>query len=99
MVYLEVRVPFLGYRIVDFSFKNIPGHCKAKAMTLKYLLKKLARRVFPRELNLNRKWGFSMPVSDWFRGSLFPELKRALHENREQFFEKDVVERLQTGHQ
>ena len=52
LVSLEVRAPFLDYRIVNFSFKNIPGHLKVKAMTLKYLLKKLARKVLPRELNI-----------------------------------------------
>ena len=98
LVSLEVRAPFLDYRIVDFSFKNIPGNLKVKGMTLKYLLKKLARKILPRELNLNRKWGFSIPISEWFRGPLSQELKRILLEDRNRFFEKSYVERLLAEH-
>jgi asparagine synthase (glutamine-hydrolysing) len=99
MVSLEVRAPFLDHRIMDFSFHRIPGHLKVKGMTLKYLLKKLAKKILPRELNLNRKWGFSIPVSEWFRGTLSLELKKKLLEDGSLFFQRDYVERLLGEHQ
>jgi asparagine synthase (glutamine-hydrolysing) len=99
MVSLEVRAPFLDHRIMDFSFHRIPGHLKVKGMTLKYLLKKLAKKILPRELNLNRKWGFSIPVSEWFRGTLSHELKKKLLEDGSLFFQRDYVERLLGEHQ
>lgn len=98
LVSLEVRAPFLDYRIVDFSFKNIPGNLKVKGVTLKYLLKKLARRILPRELSLNRKWGFSIPASEWFRRSLFPELEKTLLEHRSGLFKKGYIHRLLAEH-
>jgi asparagine synthase (glutamine-hydrolysing) len=76
MVSLEVRAPLLDYRIAEFSFRNIPGSFKVKRTTTKYLLKKLAMKILPKELEINRKWGFAIPVSEWFRGPLFSELSR-----------------------
>lgn len=98
LVSLEVRAPFLDYRMVDFSFKNIPGNLKLKGVTLKYLLKKLAKRILPRELSLNRKWGFSIPAAEWFRRSLFPEIEKILLENRSGLFKKDYIDRLLAEH-
>jgi len=98
LVSLEVRAPLLDYRIADFSFRNIPGNLKVRGITTKILLKKLARRVLPKELNINRKWGFSIPVSEWFRGPLFPELKRTLLEGRSGFFKKDYIDKLLAEH-
>jgi asparagine synthase (glutamine-hydrolysing) len=58
---LEVRCPLLDYRIADYSFRYIPGDLKIKGRTKKYLLKKLARKYLPGELELERKQGFDIP--------------------------------------
>jgi asparagine synthase (glutamine-hydrolysing) len=99
LVSLEVRAPFLDYRIMNFSFHQIPGSLKVKKMTLKYLLKKLARKILPRGVDLDRKWGFSPPIFEWFRGPLLPELKSVLVKNRNHLFRKDYVEKLLADHQ
>jgi asparagine synthase (glutamine-hydrolysing) len=98
LVSLEVRAPLLDYRIAEFSFGNIPGSLKVKGTTTKYLLKKLARKILPDELKLNRKWGFAIPVSEWFKGPLFSELKSRLLDDVNQFFNKDYIERLLAEH-
>jgi asparagine synthase (glutamine-hydrolysing) len=98
LVSLEVRAPLLDYRIADFSFKNIPGSFKVKGITTKYLLKKLARKILPQKLVINRKWGFVIPVAEWFRGSLFPELKRTLLEDQNRLFNKDYIASLLDEH-
>lgn len=58
---LEVRCPLLDYRIVDYAFRHIPGDMKMKAGTKKFLLKKLARKYLPAELDIERKQGFDIP--------------------------------------
>jgi asparagine synthase (glutamine-hydrolysing) len=84
---------------MNFSFHQIPGSLKVKKMTLKYLLKKLARKILPGGVNLDRKWGFSPPILEWFRGSLLPELKSVLLKDRNHLFRKDYVEKLLADHQ
>ncbi len=66
---LEVRVPFLHHRVVEF-FASIPPEMKIKGITKKYLLKKVAERLLPKEVIYRRKKGFSVPLVLWFRNSL-----------------------------
>jgi asparagine synthase (glutamine-hydrolysing) len=98
LVSLEVRAPLLDYRIAELSFKNIPGSLKVRGLTTKYLLKKLARKILPRQLEINRKRGFTIPVSKWLRGPLHNELKDTLLNSKNLFFNKDYVERLLREH-
>jgi asparagine synthase (glutamine-hydrolysing) len=66
---LEVRVPFLDHRVVEF-FAGIPPSMKLSGFTKKYLLKKVAERLLPRDVVYRRKKGFSVPLVLWFRNSL-----------------------------
>lgn len=98
LVSLEVRAPLLDYRIAEFSFQKIPGNLKVKRIVLKYMLKKLARRLLPDELKIDRKWGFSIPVSEWFRGKLKTSIKETLINNDTHLFNKRFIERLLYEH-
>ena len=64
---LEVRVPLLDHRIVEFS-KKIPLSLKVKHQNGKYLLKKLLYKYIPE--NKRQKVGFSVPINEWLRGPL-----------------------------
>lgn len=64
---LEVRCPFLDHRIVEFSFGKVPSEMKFHNSTLKYLLKVMAKKYLPRDFELNRKWGFALPLKKWLR--------------------------------
>jgi asparagine synthase (glutamine-hydrolysing) len=66
---LEVRAPFLDHRIVELAYGRIPDALRAAGATRKVLLKRLAARVLPRELELERKQGFSIPLDAWLRGT------------------------------
>ncbi|NOT51420.1 MAG: asparagine synthase (glutamine-hydrolyzing) [Chitinophagaceae bacterium] len=61
---LEVRNPYLDYRLMEYSF-NLPQDFKIKDGTAKYLMKKLLERYLPKELVYRRKWGFPAPLGDW----------------------------------
>jgi asparagine synthase (glutamine-hydrolysing) len=66
---LEVRAPFLDYRIIEFAFGRVPDSLRATSRSRKILLKMLAGRLLPTTLDLERKQGFSLPLSSWFGGS------------------------------
>jgi asparagine synthase (glutamine-hydrolysing) len=98
LVSLEVRAPLLDYRLAEFSFRNIPGGLKVKNITTKYLLKKLAEKILPPDLDINRKWGFSIPVSEWFRGNCHRQMREFLLEGDHAFFRKEYIAKLINEH-
>jgi asparagine synthase (glutamine-hydrolysing) len=65
---LELRAPFLDYRIIDFAFGRVPDHLRATTTDRKILLKLLARRLLPPAFDTRRKQGFSLPLHTWFKG-------------------------------
>lgn len=65
---LEVRAPWLDYRIIEFAFGKVPSVLKATATSRKILSKKLASRLLPAEFDIQRKQGFSIPLTSWLRG-------------------------------
>ncbi len=66
---LEVRNPYLDYRVMEYSF-NLPQHFKVRNGTAKYLMKKLLERYLPHDLVYRRKWGFPAPIGSWLSGDL-----------------------------
>ena len=61
---LEVRTPYLDYRLVEFSV-NLPLRFKINNGTQKYLMKKLLEKYIPNDLVYRKKWGFPAPVGEW----------------------------------
>lgn len=98
LVSLEVRAPLLDYRIVEFSFGKVPGYLKVKGKTTKYLLKRMAQKLLPKELEINRKWGFGIPISDWFRGPLSSAVEELLLDSKNEFFNRKEIEKLLDQH-
>ena len=66
---LEVRVPFLGHKDVEFA-ATIPSKDKINGMTKKYVLVKALEGLLPQDILARRKQDFSIPLSDWLRGPL-----------------------------
>lgn len=67
---LELRVPFLDYRIVEFA-ANVPSKYKLHGITPKYLLKKLMENKLPIEIIHRKKLGFPTPLKMMFQGELY----------------------------
>jgi len=76
---LEVRVPFLNKEIVELSTR-IPASLKIKGLKRKYILKKAAERLLPKDVVWRRKAGFGAPVRSWLRGPLRPMVDDLLSE-------------------
>lgn len=65
---LEVRAPFLDQRIIEFAFGEIPASLRTTLSERKILPRRLAKRLLPSTLDINRKRGFSIPLGEWFKG-------------------------------
>jgi asparagine synthase (glutamine-hydrolysing) len=76
---LEVRVPFLNRELVELSARMPPG-LKLRGLRRKYILKRAAERVLPREVVWRKKAGFGAPVRAWLRGPLRPLVDELLSE-------------------
>ena len=75
---LEVRSPFLDIEVANFA-RRLPHHFKLRGKTTKYLLKRAAEKLLPREIVHRKKKGFGSPVGAWLRtGRLAPEPKTLL---------------------
>lgn len=66
---LEVRVPFLDHKLVDFAF-TLPTHYKIDAKHRKKILKDAFKAYLPDELYHRGKQGFEVPLLKWFHTDL-----------------------------
>ncbi len=68
---LEVRTPFLDYKVVNFAF-SLPVSSKIDAQRKKKIVQDAFRSELPEELYNRPKHGFEVPLLKWFRGELRP---------------------------
>jgi len=66
---LEVRVPLLDHRVVEYS-SELPETLKYRKGTSKYLPKRILARFIPEKLFERPKMGFGVPIDKWFREDL-----------------------------
>jgi asparagine synthase (glutamine-hydrolysing) len=66
---LEVRVPFLDHKIVDFAF-SLPANFKINEHQRKRIVKDAFREYLPEELYHRGKQGFEVPLLKWFKSDL-----------------------------
>jgi asparagine synthase (glutamine-hydrolysing) len=72
-VSLEARTPFLDVRMVELAFA-MPGALKLQGGTSKWLFKRAVEPLISRELAYRRKQMFTVPVGEWFKGALAPQV-------------------------
>jgi asparagine synthase (glutamine-hydrolysing) len=66
---LELRVPFLDHKLVEFS-ATLPDAAKIQAKGGKALLRSAMRGVLPDAIIDRPKKGFPIPIASWLRTSL-----------------------------
>ena len=59
---LEARVPFLDYRLVEFTMR-LPANFKLRRLTDKYIERKIAEKMLPKEVAWRKKQGFDVPLT------------------------------------
>jgi asparagine synthase (glutamine-hydrolysing) len=68
---LEVRVPFLNVEMLNLAAR-MPPDLKLRGLKRKYILKRAAEKLLPREVVWRKKAGFGAPIRSWLRGPLRP---------------------------
>jgi asparagine synthase (glutamine-hydrolysing) len=80
---LEVRVPLLDHRLVEFAL-NVSPDLKLRGNTGKYLLKQVLYDYIPASFFDRPKWGFSVPLRMW----LSKELKHLI----DKYLDKKLID-------
>ena len=97
---LEVRVPFLDHKLIEWAFALDSG-ANLNNGEGKYTLKKALEPHLPMDVLYRKKMGFSIPLAAWFRGPL----KDKLHDNlfaprmlNSGIFNPDTLQKLYNSH-
>lgn len=93
---LEVRVPFLNQEMLKLTAR-MPPDLKLKGLKRKYILKKAAEKLLPRDIVWRKKAGFGAPIRSWLRGALRPMVEDLLSEEtvkRRGLFKPEEVKRI-----
>ena len=70
---LEIRAPFLDYRLVEFAL-TVPDEYRVQNGIEKYILRESYREFLPRAITGKKKQGFNLPMKTWLREDLSPLL-------------------------
>ena len=93
---LEVRVPFLDYRLIEF-IETLPPSLKLNGFTAKYLHKKAMMKWLPPEVVYRKKKGFAHPIAHWLRTSMRPMVEECLLNPNSfvaRYFNQDYIETI-----
>jgi len=93
---LEVRVPFLNVELVELAAR-MPVNLKLRGLKRKYILKRAAESLLPKDVVWRKKAGFGAPVRSWLRGALRPMVEDLLSEEtvrRRNLFRPAEVRRI-----
>ena len=96
---LDLRVPLFDRALAEASFR-LPPQLKLHGASEKYILKLILQRHLPRDIVWRRKYGMSVPVTDWVLGSLSSLMEELLGSqalSRRQMFRAPFVERMRQG--
>ena len=78
---VELRVPFLDHRLVEFA-SALPSLFKCDPPTGKRILKSAMAAKLPDGIIHRQKMGFPVPVERWFGGDLKSEVREKLFDSR-----------------
>jgi asparagine synthase (glutamine-hydrolysing) len=93
---LELRVPFLDHKLLEFA-ASLPSNFKVRRFTTKYLAKRALKSRIPREILERRKAGFPVPYEAWLRAELKPWVRDVLLDREtlaRGYFQRGCIERL-----
>jgi asparagine synthase (glutamine-hydrolysing) len=82
---LEVRVPFVDAKVVDYVL-SVPGEWKlqrGQTHVPKSLLADAVADLLPRDFLARRKMGFTLPFEKWMQGRLRPEISSVFQDSKQ----------------
>ncbi|HVY01963.1 MAG TPA: asparagine synthase (glutamine-hydrolyzing) [Candidatus Nanoarchaeia archaeon] len=88
---LELRNPFLDYKLIDYFF-----HIEDKYKKERKLFREVVSRELPQEIMNKKKQGFVLPISNWFMEEnvlvkIRPHFEDLMKRN---FFKKEEIQRI-----
>jgi asparagine synthase (glutamine-hydrolysing) len=98
---VEMRVPFLDYRLVDFV-EALPSDYKVRRGRRKAIEKAALEPLLPREIVHRKERGFYTPIEQWLRagmGAFARDVLLAEDGQSRQLFETSAIEALLARHQ
>lgn len=97
---LEVRVPFLDHRFVEFC-ATIPGNLKLQGFTTKAIFRSAMQGILPDAIRGRGKQGYSLPIKNWLRQDLREYMSDVLPSSPllKEAFNFDYIHRLIGEHQ
>lgn len=81
---LEVRVPLLDHKLIEFVCTQIPASMKMKGLETKHIFKRAVREIVPVEILNRPKQGFGVPIDQWINDQLRDRVRGTLSEPRTQ---------------
>lgn len=93
---VELRVPFLDHKILEFA-ASLPGHYKVRGFSTKYLAKRALKHRIPSEILKRKKAGFPVPYARWLRTEMKDWLRDILLDGKtlgRGYFKREGIERL-----
>jgi asparagine synthase (glutamine-hydrolysing) len=93
---LELRVPLLDHRLIEFA-ASLPPKYKLNGFTLKYIWKKALSKRVPAQILNRRKAGFPVPYESWLRRDLKDQVYSILTDRKTTqrgYFQQSAVEKL-----
>jgi asparagine synthase (glutamine-hydrolysing) len=97
---IELRVPFLDYRLVEFA-STIPSKYKVNKGQGKYVLKKMVEGLLPESIIYRKKMGFPTPLKLMFQNEMKDyAFDLLLNSNAiiHQYFDKNTIQLLLEQH-
>lgn len=97
---LEMRVPFLDRAVVPFGV-SLPDRMKVRGRRGKWIVRRWAAERLPAAVLQRPKWGFRVPLAQWFRGHLKDMLHGYLRSSRglcARYGDRGRVEELLAAH-
>ncbi|REG86124.1 asparagine synthase (glutamine-hydrolyzing) [Winogradskyella sediminis] len=77
---VEVRSPFLDYRVIEFA-RSLPMHFKYEKGRQKKILRDILKEYIPESVFDQPKRGFAVPIGEWMRKELKEEFLEALNDD------------------
>ncbi|MBD3287788.1 asparagine synthase (glutamine-hydrolyzing) [candidate division KSB1 bacterium] len=87
---IELRVPFLDHRIIEFV-SSLPSSLKVRNGSGKHILKMLMKQRLPQQVIEREKMGFPIPVKKWISQEFAESVQTILSENSFDFINKSYA--------
>jgi asparagine synthase (glutamine-hydrolysing) len=97
---IELRVPFLDHRLVEYA-ASLPSRFKIAGRDTKHVLKKALEGLLPERILRRKKMGFPTPLELMFRGGLFEYAHDLLMSETalaRGYFDRSAVQQLLLDH-